>query len=105
MIAFAAGGETQRQAVLDEWAARCRWQHGAQPGRLSVRHHPEKAIRGEFKIWAGDGLGATTTAPSSTCIAIAETPPSNGLTAGWLVHTWRNSERPYAIRDRRYPQG
>ncbi|AUV13404.1 hypothetical protein C2U39_15350 [Aeromonas sp. ASNIH3] len=52
MIALQQVEETQRQAVLDEWATRC---------RSSAVRNPtgylfgiiQKAIRGEFKAWAG----------------------------------------------------
>ena len=52
----------QRQAVLDEWEARCR------EGKI---RHPagylfgivQKALRGEFKVWAGQGAGQSTAAP------------------------------------------
>jgi len=52
LVALQQVGETQRQAVLDEWAARC--------GGSTVRNPAgylfgiiQKALRGEFKAWAG----------------------------------------------------
>ena len=52
LVALQQVDEAQRQAVLDEWAARC---------RSSVVRNPagylfgiiQKALRGEFKAWAG----------------------------------------------------
>jgi hypothetical protein len=52
LVALQQVDEAQRQAVLDEWAARC--------GGSTVRNPAgylfgiiQKAIRGEFKAWAG----------------------------------------------------
>ena len=52
LVALQQVDETQRQAVLDEWAARC--------GGSAVRNPAgylfgiiQKALRGEFKAWAG----------------------------------------------------
>ena len=52
LVALQQVDETQRQAVLDEWAARC--------GGSTVRNPAgylfgiiQKALRGEFKAWAG----------------------------------------------------
>ena len=52
LVALEQVDETQRQAVLDEWAARC--------GGSTVRNPAgylfgiiQKALRGEFKAWAG----------------------------------------------------
>ena len=51
LVALEQVDETQRQAVLDEWAARC--------GGSTVRNPAgylfgiiQKALRGEFKAWA-----------------------------------------------------
>ncbi|HHK0217127.1 TPA: STY4528 family pathogenicity island replication protein [Pseudomonas aeruginosa] len=59
----------QRQAVLDEWAARCRG---------NTVHNPagylfgiiQKALRGEFKAWAGQGDAPTSQAEHD------DTPPA-----------------------------
>lgn len=57
LVALQQVDETQRQAVLDEWAARC--------GGSTVRNPAgylfgiiQKALRGEFKAWAGTDAAA-----------------------------------------------
>lgn len=57
LVALQQVAETQRQAVLDEWAARC--------GGSTVRNPAgylfgiiQKALRGEFKAWAGTDAAA-----------------------------------------------
>ena len=57
LVALQQVDETQRQAVLDEWAARC--------GGSTVRNPAgylfgiiQKALRGEFKAWAGTEAAA-----------------------------------------------
>jgi hypothetical protein len=57
LVALQQVAETQRQAVLDEWAARC--------GGSTVRNPAgylfgiiQKALRGEFKAWAGTEAAA-----------------------------------------------
>ncbi|NML25707.1 hypothetical protein ETQ85_03030 [Zoogloea oleivorans] len=52
MIALQQVEETQRQAVLDEWAARCRSSAVRNPAGY-LFGIIQKAIRGEFKAWAG----------------------------------------------------
>jgi hypothetical protein len=56
--------QAQRQSVLDEWAARC--------GNSTVRNPAgylfgiiQKAMRGEFKAWAGQGEATQAHAPTS----------------------------------------
>lgn len=51
----------QRQAVLDEWAARCRGSAVRNPAGY-LFGIIQKAIRGEFKAWAGQGSAAPTPA-------------------------------------------
>ena len=53
MIALQQVEETQRQAVLDEWAARCRSSTVRNPAGY-LFGIIQKAIRGEFKAWAGE---------------------------------------------------
>ena len=62
LVALQQVDEAQRQAVLDEWAARCR--------NSSVRNPAgylfgiiQKAIRGEFKAWAGESASAPPAPP------------------------------------------
>jgi hypothetical protein len=52
MIALQQVEEAQRQAVLDEWAARCRGSTVRNPAGY-LFGIIQKAIRGEFKAWAG----------------------------------------------------
>ncbi|HDY6349156.1 TPA: hypothetical protein RRA93_002215, partial [Pseudomonas aeruginosa] len=61
MVALQQVDESLRQAVLDEWDARCR--------KSAVRNPAgylfgiiQKAMRGEFKAWAGEG-GSPSTPP------------------------------------------
>jgi len=51
----------QRQAVLDEWAARCRSSEVRKPAGY-LFGIIQAAIRGEFKAWAGQGQSNTVTA-------------------------------------------
>ena len=62
MVALQQVDESLRQAVLDEWDARCR--------KSAVRNPAgylfgiiQKAIRGEFKAWAGEGASPSTPPP------------------------------------------
>ncbi|OCX96540.1 STY4528 family pathogenicity island replication protein [Stutzerimonas sp. R40042] len=62
LVALQQVDEGQRQAVLDEWAARC--------GGSTVRNPAgylfgiiQKAIRGEFKAWAGESASAPPAPP------------------------------------------
>ena len=62
MVALQQVDESLRQAVLDEWDARCR--------KSAVRNPAgylfgiiQKAMRGEFKAWAGEG-GSPSTPPA-----------------------------------------
>lgn len=53
LMALQQVDETQRQAVLDEWSARCRNSTVRNPAGY-LFGIIQKAIRGEFKAWAGD---------------------------------------------------
>ena len=62
LVALQQVDEAQRQAVLDEWTARC--------GGSTVRNPAgylfgiiQKAIRGEFKAWAGEGASTPPAPP------------------------------------------
>lgn len=73
LVALQQVDESQRQAVLDEWAARC--------CNSTVRNPAgylfgiiQKAIRGEFKAWAGENVAALATTPSP---APAPAPPES----------------------------
>jgi hypothetical protein len=54
--------EAQRQAVLDEWAARCRNSAVRNPAGY-LFGIIQKAIRGEFKVWAGESASAPPAPP------------------------------------------
>ena len=61
---LAAGGRVLRQAVLDEWDTRCRNSAVRNPAGY-LFGIIQKAIRGEFKAWAGEsGSPSTPPAPS-----------------------------------------
>ena len=65
MVALQQVDESLRQAVLDEWDARCRNSAVRNPAGY-LFGIVQKAIRGEFKAWAGDaGSASTPPAPSS----------------------------------------
>lgn len=53
----------QRQAVLDEWAARCRNSTVRNPGGY-LFGIIQKAIRGEFKAWAAEDGGESEAVPA-----------------------------------------
>lgn len=55
MIALQQVGEPLRQAVLDEWAARCRGSTVRNPAGY-LFGIIQKAIRGEFRAWAGQAV-------------------------------------------------
>lgn len=103
MIALPQVEETQRQAVLDEWAMRCRCSTVRNPAGY-LFGIIQKAIRGEFKAWTGEGESAQ---PRPT----APTPPSPPATSNGAG---RQAARAYlraapsfqcVIREGRYPQG
>jgi hypothetical protein len=52
----------QRQAVLDEWEARCREGRIRQPAAY-LFGIVQKALRGEFKVWAGQTTEQSAAAP------------------------------------------
>ena len=65
MVALQQVDESLRQAVLDEWDARCRNSAVRNPAGY-LFGIVQKAIRGELKAWAGEaGSASTPPAPSS----------------------------------------
>jgi len=76
VIALQQVEEAQRQAVLDEWAARCRSSTVRNPAGY-LFGIIQKAIRGEFKAWAGEG-GSVPPPPRATAPAPSPPPASNG---------------------------
>lgn len=73
MIALRQVDEAQRQAVLDEWAARSRSSTVRNPAGY-LFGIIQKAIRGEFKAWAGEGGPSP---PSPRPAASAPSPPAS----------------------------
>ncbi len=73
MVALQQVDESLRQAVLDEWDARCRNSAVRNPAGY-LFGIIQKAIRGEFKAWAGEG-GSPSTPP-----APPPRPPAAGTT-------------------------
>ena len=74
LMALQQVDEAQRQAVLDEWAARC--------GGSTVRNPAgylfgivQKALRGEFKTWAG--TDAASPAPRAAGPAPSPSPSAS----------------------------
>ncbi|ERY96135.1 STY4528 family pathogenicity island replication protein [Pseudomonas aeruginosa] len=87
LVALQQVNEAQRQAVLDEWAARCR--------NSSVRNPAgylfgiiQKAIRGEFKAWAGEGGAASEAAPAPSQSSPSPPPPPRRAADPELVRTY-----------------
>ncbi len=62
LVALQQVDESLRQAVLDEWDARCRNSAVRNPAGY-LFGIIQKAIRGEFKAWAGEG-GSPSTSPA-----------------------------------------
>ena len=73
MVALQQVDESLRQAVLDEWDARCRNSAVRNPAGY-LFGIIQKAMRGEFKAWAGEG-GSPSTPP-----APPPRPPAAGTT-------------------------
>lgn len=62
LVALQQVDESLRQAVLDEWDARCRNSAVRNPAGY-LFGIIQKAIRGEFKAWAGEGASPSTPPP------------------------------------------
>src|SRR5690606_11610200 len=71
LVALQQVDEPQRQAVLDEWEARCRNSAVRNPAGY-LFGIIQKAIRGEFRAWAGHGA---TVAPAARPRASAPPAP------------------------------
>ena len=87
LVALQQVNEAQRQAVLDEWAARCR--------NSSVRNPAgylfgivQKAIRGEFKAWAGEAGAASEAVPAPPQPSPSPPPPPRRAADPELVRTY-----------------
>jgi len=77
MIALQQVEEALRQAVLDEWAARCRSSTVRSPAGY-LFGIIQKAIRGEFKAWAGEGESAQSQPRSPAPASPSPPAASNG---------------------------
>ena len=85
LVALQQVDEAQRQAVLDEWAARC--------GGSTVRNPAgylfgiiQKAIRGEFKAWAGESASAPPAArPPASAPTSSPAPASPEVARAYLA--------------------
>jgi len=86
LVALQQVDEAQRQAVLDEWEARCRNSAVRNPAGY-LFGIVQKAIRGEFKAWAGDGAAAVTPAarPPPAAPSPAPAPASPELARAHLA--------------------
>ena len=62
LVALQQVDDSLRQAVLDEWDARCRNSAVRNPAGY-LFGIIQKAIRGEFKAWAGEGASPSTPPP------------------------------------------
>jgi hypothetical protein len=62
LVALQQVDEAQRQAVLDEWEARCRNSAVRNPAGY-LFGIIQKALRGEFKAWAGESASAPPAPP------------------------------------------
>jgi len=94
LVALQQVDEAQRQAVLDEWAARC--------GGSTVRNPAgylfgiiQKAIRGEFKAWAGEGASTPPAPPPPA----PSSPPASRVTDPEVARVYLAKLRE-ALRDR-----
>ena len=75
MVALQQVDESLRQAVLDEWDARCRNSAVRNPAGY-LFGIIQKAIRGEFKAWAGESASAPPAPPPPT----PSSPPTSRAT-------------------------
>jgi hypothetical protein len=95
LVALQQVDESQRQAVLDEWAARCRNSTVRNPAGY-LFGIIQKAIRGEFKAWAGEnGAAPAATPPPSPAPAPApaESRPADPAVARAYLDRIRSSLR------------
>lgn len=91
LVAMQQVDESQRQAVLDEWVARCRNSTVRNPAGY-LFGIIQKAIRGEFKVWAGEN-GATPPPASAPAPAPAESRPADPAVARAYLDRIRSSLR------------
>ena len=88
MVALQQVDESLRQAVLDEWDARCRNSAVRNPAGY-LFGIIQKAIRGEFKAWAGEGESAQpqprSPAPASPSPPAASNGPDREAARAYLA--------------------
>lgn len=93
LVALQQVDESQRQAVLDEWAARCHNSTVRNPAGY-LFGIIQKAIRGEFKVWAGkNGAAPAATPPPASAPAPAESRPADPAVARAYLDRIRSSLR------------
>src|SRR5574337_645040 len=94
LVALQQVDEAQRQAVLDEWAARCRNSAVRNPAGY-LFGIIQKAIRGEFKAWAGESASAPPAPPPPA----PSSPPASRATDPEVARAYLAQLRE-ALRDR-----
>ena len=94
LVALQQVDEAQRQAVLDEWAARCRNSAVRNPAGY-LFGIIQKAIRGEFKAWAGESASAPPVPPPPA----PSSPPASRATDPEVARAYLAQLRE-ALRDR-----
>ncbi len=93
LVALQQVDESQRQAVLGEWDARCRNSAVRNPAG-SLYGIIQKAIRGEFKAWAGErGAAQAAPPPPSPAPSPAESRPADPAVARAYLDKIRSSLR------------
>jgi hypothetical protein len=93
LVALQQVDESQRQAVLGEWDARCRNSAVRNPAGY-LFGIIQKAIRGEFKAWAGErGAAQAATPPPSPAPSPAESRPADPAVARAYLDKIRSSLR------------
>jgi hypothetical protein len=98
LVALQQVDEAQRQAVLDEWAARCGGSAVRNPGRLPVRHHPEGDPRGVQGVGGKDASAPPAPEPRGLRHRRRLRHPVRP-TPRWHAPTWHSSDQPCAIAD------
>ncbi len=97
LVALQQVDESLRQAVLDEWDARCRNSAVRNPAGY-LFGIIQKAIRGEFKAWAGDNGAAPpvarTPAPARATPAAESRPADPEVARVYLAQIRSNLRRP-----------
>jgi hypothetical protein len=93
LVALQQVEASQRQAVLDEWAARCRSSSVRKPAGY-LFGIIQKAIRGEFRAWAGQPEPAPAQPPPSPPTAPPHQPASRETAQAHLARLRAILRRP-----------